>query len=54
MRQIVVTLHVDEDILMAEADYTESFAAAVTGELGWLRDSGLFVDKWEEQNRNDH
>lgn len=49
MRKIVVTLNVNEDILMAEADYTENFAEAISGELGWLRDSGMFVAGWEEK-----
>ena len=48
MRKIRVELLVDEDVLMGEADYTDSFPEAVSGELGWLRDSGMIVDHWEE------
>lgn len=48
MRKIKVLLSVDEEALMNQADYAHSFEDAVDGELGWIKDSGMYVEQWEE------
>ena len=35
-------------LLVNEVDYTDSFADAVSGELGWLKNSGTFVEELKE------
>lgn len=45
MKQIVVTLSIDEEIIMAESGQG-TLTDAIGQELGWLRDSGMFVEKW--------
>lgn len=44
-RQIVVTLNLDEESLLNEAGM-ERLDDAISQELGWLHDSGMFVEGW--------
>lgn len=45
MKQITVTLNVDEDIVMAESGL-DNLEEAIRRELGWLLDSGMSVESW--------
>lgn len=47
MRKITATFNVFEDDLMAESECA-SFEDAVRQELGWLHDSGMECESWEE------
>ncbi len=46
MAKIKATLWVDEEAVK-EAAETDSLADAISGEFGWLHDSGMEVDDWE-------
>lgn len=45
MKQIIVTLQVDEDTVMNESGQN-NLDDAISQELGWLHDSGMFVESW--------
>lgn len=45
MKKIHVTLDVDENVVLAESGQ-ECLSDAVSQELGWLHDSGMFVESW--------
>lgn len=45
MSKIQVTLHIDDHILMDESQQA-SLSDAIDQELGWLHDSGMFVEGW--------
>lgn len=49
MKKICVVFEVDEDILMNEVNGTgvESLSEAISQELGWVADSGMYVQSWE-------
>lgn len=49
MKKICVVFEVNEETLMSEVDGTgvESLSEAISQELGWVADSGLFVESWE-------
>ena len=55
MRKIQVVFEVDEDVLMNEVNSTgvESVSEAISQELGWVADSGIYVQSWEfvEENK---
>lgn len=55
MRKIQVVFEVDEDVLMNEVNGTgvESVSEAISQELGWVADSGIYVQSWEfvEENK---
>lgn len=46
MAKIKVTLEVYEEEIKAEAG-TDNLSDAISQELGWLHDSGMFVESWE-------
>ena len=48
MKQITVTLQVDEDIILCEMKDTgvTTLDEAISQELGWLLDSGMTVENW--------
>lgn len=46
MKQIKVILNVSEEGILAESGQS-NLDDAIASELGWLRDSGMFVEKWE-------
>ena len=48
-KKICVIFEVDEDVLMSEVNGTgvESLSEAVTQELGWVADSGIYVESWK-------
>lgn len=48
MKRIVVTLEVNEEKLTQAAGKQSRFSDAVSGELGWLNDSGMYCVSWEE------
>jgi len=50
--KIRVTLDVNEETIK-EVSGTDSLNDAVSGELGWLHDSGMFVENWEEIKGSD-
>lgn len=50
--KIKVTLNVNEDIVKSVAS-NDDLHEAVSGELGWLHDSGMFVENWEEIKESD-
>lgn len=52
MRQITVTLNVFEDIILEES-CCETLGDAISQELGWLRDSGMVVEKWEYTDKKE-
>lgn len=45
MKQILVTLNVDEEAIQ-NASGCDCLEDAVSQELGWLHDSGMFVENW--------
>jgi len=45
MKQINIVLNVDEDIIINESDQA-NLNDAILQELGWLHDSGMFVESW--------
>ena len=49
MKKICVIFEVDEDHLMNEVNGTgvESLPETISQELGWVRDSGMYVESWE-------
>lgn len=51
--KIVVHLSFDKKTLLGEAGQ-ECLEDAITQELGWLRDSGMFVDGWEFVEEKEH
>lgn len=48
MQKICVVFEVDEGHLMNEVNGTgvESLSEAITQELGWVSDSGMYVESW--------
>ena len=50
--KIKVTLNVNEDIVKSVAS-NDDLHEVVSGELGWLHDSGMFVENWEEIKESD-
>ena len=49
LRKIQVVFEVNEDILLNEVNGTgvESLSEAISQELGWVADSGIFVESWK-------
>jgi hypothetical protein len=49
MKKICVVFEVDEDRLMNEVNGTgvESISEAISQELGWVSDSGMYVESWK-------
>ena len=49
MKKICVIFEVDEDHLMNEVngDGVETLSEAISQELGWVADSGMFVESWK-------
>jgi hypothetical protein len=49
MKKICVVFEVDEDHLMNDVNGTgvESLSEAISQELGWVADSGIYVASWE-------
>ena len=49
MAKIQVVFEVNEDILLNEVNDlgVESLSEAISQELGWVADSGIFVESWE-------
>lgn len=45
MKQITVTLNIDESALQAESSL-DNLEEAINQELGWLHDSGMYVEAW--------
>ena len=45
MKRITVTLNIDEAALKAESSL-DNLEEAINRELGWLHDSGMFVEAW--------
>lgn len=45
MKRIIVTLNVDEDTVLNESGQN-NLNDAISQELCWLHDSGMFVEEW--------
>ena len=52
MKRITVTLNVDESILLEESGQ-ENLNDAISQELNWLHDSGMYVQGWEFLNQRE-
>lgn len=44
--KIHVILSIDKDIIAKQMNYEESLQETISRELGWLHDSGMYVDTW--------
>lgn len=55
MSKIQVTINVDDDAILAESGQS-GLEDAIRQELGWLHDSGMFVESWSflEEEREQH
>lgn len=53
MAKINVTLNIDEETLLKESEQgsMDNLEAAISQELGWLRDSGMSVEQWSFANK---
>ena len=49
MKKICVVFEIDEDRMMNEVNGTgvESLSEAISQELGWVADSGMYVESWK-------